>query len=1453
MNNKVNSVLNSIEKIDHLVMEADVSVSDAMNDVYNKQFKMEGNATEDYINHEYYQESVIAGILIGGGIIAVLATAIVLITKHVKKSASGDPEKKDDKSTAAGTALDNPNEVKKKVEQIKSELTKVGGSVEIKANGIDTDKLKQKFDLVEKLCDSAEGFLKETEDGAIQAEMDNFTKLLEEINNVKYESSGNISISADSLDGIVGLAAPIATMTAKLNKTAEELTKRAKENKNKGESETDFDKKEQYERLKEGLEKINKGSTELSKSLDVDLKAIRTYLDEISKAATEKNKSSEAENRPESENPVNPNPAEEAVKKKISDFVNSWSSSNGNKDAATSISISPEEANTILNNIWEPISNDRSPEAIKVITRYLDDHNDQAHNKLIKSLIEEADRRLFDDMADEVKQQVLEAINNHPSGEQTSQEDDKKIASFIHDFINRGKNKKGTATMSENEIKKILNELYSFSKSDPFGDIENKMLELFNKQANYDLKSIFTDLMIEAKDPIFGGKAPSENMISTFTNVIAGKTIETKDLKYNQYNPEMDSIDGSGKGSPDPSNGGPTSKDNNLMDSLSTITKNPAEILNEVIQSNPAYKSYENDQDMINTVIPKLSELTYDKLVQTVQSVNFDPKEDPIKLALFRDIAKEIAKEQGWTDKIDDIKLSDETEKKVNQYIRSHKVQLTDDDLNDIATTIHENRVNEGKQTIGNDIDYIKNMINTMKNRGINAALNANYINLKNQIQSNPQLTDTAKHMAELIHDTAIYYGNITGEPESSIEPIPPELVINIPSNIETKETKPEQPHQPEKQTPQTNTLRWLFEDPDAAINYANNDLRPDGRAEIPNSMIRNLKMLIGYNMIDVLSKYYDDSGSSIDFNTEMNWSDVVQICYDVDDLVSVYESRNDINEFLNRQYSDKSNNDYFKNKYFQMAKAYVELQGGPNELLKPDGTKVSVNSTKSEADTKKDEPEHTNTDRQTSDAGYMLNTNPAFFAEISNLKNMDDFNKITVSEEVFKKRINELIETLGYKTNTQFDDKDRVDGFIGEIKTVLSALSNHTSLLKSCSSESMKFLDLMEDFITGITVPADDTEANDNLNDIRNMINNVKNTIGVEQQTDGTNPAAENNITPEQDQDEKFEELRQKITAELKNKYPSGCNVISLYGSDIADIVTVILGMCMSNKSNQEIQNTVNEMIFGFIKSTTTLASNNIRYVILNKKFKDQPAEYQNAINALINAVNISIDEANKITGNSYTIDTKKYTYDLTGKFYNKTILSHADLKEVMTNIENKFGQTQQQSQTSNDTQSENTNQNTDSDTSNLSGLARLKDHNQVPDIVKEVNQLDEPGVNAISDKEIQELKTAAEEKLMPFIEKGMEIYYNNGNSYKLDSIPLSRKNVRMILSFAKIINQIYDANTDLDGLLMQKYSKDIDQKLKDFYYQMAKLYAQEMNIHVTLTDPNGKKEEINANPVFN
>lgn len=389
MNNKVSSVLNSIEKIDNLIMEADVSVSDTMSDVYSKQFKMEGNVTEDYINHEYYQESVIAGILIGGGIIAVLATAIVLITKHVKKSASGDPEKKNDTSTAAGVSLDKPDEVKKKVEQIKGELNKVGGSVDITNAGINTTELNKKFDAVSKLCDFAEGFLKEKEDDIIKQEIENFTKQLETINNIQYKSQETVTVSADSLDSIIGLAAPIKTMNDKLAKTAEELTKRSKENKNKSDSETDSDKKEKYNELKEGLERISKDSTQLSKDLTDDLNAIRSYMDAILKAAKEKAKSSdtESEKKDESENsqetPQNP----DILKQKIYPITAKWAAMNGNSDSKhPDAKLTADDAYNIISDIHTYVMNHRGPVALNTLKAKANE--DPTKAMLIKNLIE---------------------------------------------------------------------------------------------------------------------------------------------------------------------------------------------------------------------------------------------------------------------------------------------------------------------------------------------------------------------------------------------------------------------------------------------------------------------------------------------------------------------------------------------------------------------------------------------------------------------------------------------------------------------------------------------------------------------------------------------------------------------------------------------------------------------------------------------------------------------------------------------------------------------------------------------------------------------------------------------------------------------------------------------------------------------------------------------------------
>lgn len=389
MNNKVNSVLNSIEKIDHLVMEADVSVSDAMNEVYNKQFKMEGNVTEDYINHEYYQESVIAGILIGGGIIAVLATAIVLITKHVKKSASGDPEKKNDTSTAAGVSLDKPEEFNKKVEQLKSELEKAGGKLTISDVGFDASKLKQKYEMIKELCGYAETFLKGTEDDEIDGALNEFNKKLEEINGIDYKLSGDVDVTPASLDEIKSLAAPIQQMTAELEKVSKEFEKRSKENKNANTGEMDDAKKERFEKLKEGLNQINKGSTDLGKSVDNEFSIIRQYFEAVSKAAKEKDKPAQAESEKKSESeksqetPQNP----DILKQKIYPITAKWASMNGNSDSNhPDAKLTADEAYNIIDSIHDNVVNHRGPIALNTLKAKANE--DPTKAMLIKNLIE---------------------------------------------------------------------------------------------------------------------------------------------------------------------------------------------------------------------------------------------------------------------------------------------------------------------------------------------------------------------------------------------------------------------------------------------------------------------------------------------------------------------------------------------------------------------------------------------------------------------------------------------------------------------------------------------------------------------------------------------------------------------------------------------------------------------------------------------------------------------------------------------------------------------------------------------------------------------------------------------------------------------------------------------------------------------------------------------------------
>lgn len=550
MNNKVSSVLNSIEKIDNLIMEADVSVSDAMSDVYSKQFKMEGNVTEDYINHEYYQESVIAGILIGGGIIAVLATAIVLITKHVKKSASGDPEKKNDASTAAGVSLDKPEEFNKKVEQLKSELEKAGGKLTISDVGFDASKLKQKYEMIKELCGYAETFLKGTEDDEINGALTEFNNKLTEINGIDYKLSGEVEVTPASLDEIKSLAAPIQQMTANLEKVSKEFEKRSKENKNANTGEMDDAKKERFEKLKEGLNQINKGSTDLGKSVDNEFSIIRKYFEAVSKAAREKAKPAQAESEKSQETPQNT----DILKPKIYPITSQWASTSSNSDSNhPDAKLTADDAYNIISSIHTDVMNHRGPNALNTLKAKANE--DPTKAMLIKNLIEATinNKEIFDTEDEETINEIksglpeLETITaNAPSEEpkkdesensqeiKLSQEDMKNIAAFANTFVLQGKNKKGNTTMSKDDIKKTLSEILPYIKSHKYTNATIKMRELFNEQDNIDLNSIFMDLMIEAKNPLFKGEIPKDKTISDMKKSISIKANKTSDTQTDE-------------------------------------------------------------------------------------------------------------------------------------------------------------------------------------------------------------------------------------------------------------------------------------------------------------------------------------------------------------------------------------------------------------------------------------------------------------------------------------------------------------------------------------------------------------------------------------------------------------------------------------------------------------------------------------------------------------------------------------------------------------------------------------------------------------------------------------------------------------------------------------------------------------------------------------------------------
>lgn len=130
----VEKTMHSIKNIDRLTDLAAIDVYNTTHDTINKYEIMKEHATEEYTNESFYQESVLAGVLIGAGVLGVAISAFFIIKKIIdsKDSADSSVKSSDGKMVAAQVDLSDPKSTEKYLTDLKARLEKLTETKTIK-------------------------------------------------------------------------------------------------------------------------------------------------------------------------------------------------------------------------------------------------------------------------------------------------------------------------------------------------------------------------------------------------------------------------------------------------------------------------------------------------------------------------------------------------------------------------------------------------------------------------------------------------------------------------------------------------------------------------------------------------------------------------------------------------------------------------------------------------------------------------------------------------------------------------------------------------------------------------------------------------------------------------------------------------------------------------------------------------------------------------------------------------------------------------------------------------------------------------------------------------------------------------------------------------------------------------------------------------------------------------
>lgn len=420
----------------------------------------------DLVNHDdrlvedqVYQESVIAGILIGGGIIAAVATIIAIVSKHLKKSAAGNPEKKNDDSSAEGLSIDKPDEVKKRLEEVKAKLEALGGTVTIPDGFIDFNEFNTRFEKYIEFAKQARNVL-ESEGDQIIKKIDDLDQIISSMSaDKKYIRSGpNNQVNNAYLDQIIECSAKVQNVIKTYEEVSNELSNREKSSKEQADKETDNAKKDQANTINAKIKKLSDDAKKIGINANDDMSKLRALINNIintvnskSNTQTKDNKQQNPTNTPANNGNGNNNEPNE-IRKHINDFVeNNIRNKHGNyemnRDEVSELIMkmynhavgkSPEGIRDIVNAYIKSHDNADELEVFRKLLKYIDDHNIIHFNEITINLMQEFNDKIDDkikSLSDKVEY-IVQNTKHDQFDTHVSPVIQKDYTTFVQEIVN---------------------------------------------------------------------------------------------------------------------------------------------------------------------------------------------------------------------------------------------------------------------------------------------------------------------------------------------------------------------------------------------------------------------------------------------------------------------------------------------------------------------------------------------------------------------------------------------------------------------------------------------------------------------------------------------------------------------------------------------------------------------------------------------------------------------------------------------------------------------------------------------------------------------------------------------------------------------------------------------------------------------------------------------------------